>query len=176
MEVVFIYIGFPRLALGQHARTQQHIASLPSLRSIYRRFTRLGDTVLVTAADKEPLAAVVLGSGRKLTAFLSDPANEEKLEDDLNDAVTGALGRGFFSLGKSKLVHGPALPKQVPADNFPADARDWMGKEQEQGDGDGDPPALSYARKSADDLGLVIKVSVLAYLGFRLEPGAWLAC
>lgn len=138
---------------------QQHITFLPSLLSIYLRFTRLGDTVLLTAADKDPLAAVVLGSGRKLTAFLSDPANEEKLENDLNDAVTGALGRGFFALGKSKLVHGPAVPKQVPADNLPAGAREWMAKDPDQGDDDGDPPALIYAQKIAGEHGLEIKVS-----------------
>ncbi|CAM9317799.1 unnamed protein product [Scytosiphon promiscuus] len=109
---------------------------------LLRRFTNMGDTVMSTAADKDDLSSLVLTSGRKYTALLSDPANEVALEAALNEAATDAVSRGFHAHhGADNIsfkVGGTTLPTSVPVDKVAVAIREKMERGTEDDDDDVD--------------------------------------
>ncbi|CAM9682925.1 unnamed protein product [Laminaria digitata] len=147
-----------------------------------KRFSSVGDAVLVTAADKQSLASPVLGTGRTIMAVVSDGAKEAGVCEQLDVECEDALQRGFFAhLCRPPKRIGPSLlPKCVPTSNVSASVmaevlalNDCMEEDDDDEDGDDGQAreearresALKVAKKHADLHGVEIKESPKGGLG-----------
>lgn len=62
-----------------------------------RRFSRPGDAVLVTGADDQSLASLVLGTRRTIIVVVSDGAKQAEVSKELDTACGEALECGHFA-------------------------------------------------------------------------------
>lgn len=74
---------------------------------------------MVTAGDKDDIAPLVLGQGRTFMVFVTDPAKESVVADQLKSACSLALMRGWFpgSNQAPTMVGQGVLPHCVPSTN-----------------------------------------------------------
>ncbi|CAN0201093.1 unnamed protein product [Discosporangium mesarthrocarpum] len=64
---------------------------------IIKGFSFPGDTVQVTAVEKNDLASLALGKGRPYMGLVADAAKAEAVSDHLATACAAAVDRGWFS-------------------------------------------------------------------------------
>ena len=125
------------------------------------RFTDVGDSVLVSSAERDSeLSGVVLKAGRTLVALVPDLSRLQPFTEDLASACNDATKTGLWSKiltadKPQKMVGGFCLPVNVPERNVPSAVLDDMATRQEGPDGS---PALQVAQKTAASKGLEIKV------------------
>lgn len=76
---------------------------------------------MVTAAEHNDLASLVLGTGRTLFALVSDPTKKSKVVKEVGLACLSAMKHGWFAeLSQPDVrVGGVTLPMSVPEHNIP---------------------------------------------------------
>lgn len=133
------------------------------------RFTVAGDKVMVTAADENNLASLVLESGRHLTALVSDESKVDNVQKEVGAACSSAMSRGWFAelIKGNVLVGNAVLPECLPPRIESAAVRDtyfehrssYDSEEEDAHEADAES-ALEAAKHYACDHGLEIKVAV----------------
>lgn len=129
------------------------------------RFTVSGDTIMVTDFEENPVAPLILETGRRLFVLVSDTSKKEEVEKQLDAACTAAMGGGWFAEIVPANVHvgGVVLPSCVPKNNHPeavvSKLRDAVEDLEDDDEGPlEDVAALDTAKHFADEEGLEIKV------------------
>lgn len=78
------------------------------------RFTAPGDKVMVTAADENRLASLVLESGRHLSALVSDPTKIDDVQKEVDAACVSAIGHGWLRQLSKVMLEAPSSPVPYP--------------------------------------------------------------
>lgn len=86
---------------------------------ISNRFSEPGNEIFTTAADKDDMAALAIGQGRTLPAFVSDPAQESVVAGQVKAACSLALVRRWFpkNIQTPRMVGLGVTPSRVPSTN-----------------------------------------------------------
>lgn len=119
---------------------------------------------MVTEADQNDLASLVLGTGRTLLALVSDQSNEKRVAGEVDLAGLGAMKHGWFGeLGTPDVkIGGVVLPASIPEHNVPQGVRDELVEAEGVFDEESDAETLAplqVARGRAEEHGFEIKVS-----------------
>lgn len=131
-----------------------------------------GDKVMVTAFEHNPLATLVLTSGRRLCALVGNQAKVDTVGRQVKGALATAMTAGWFKeLAQADVpLGGSVLPTSFPPHNISQSSQESVenlraGYDDDHDDDGSNPWCLDHAKDTAEDYGLEIRVGV----AFRMK-------